>query len=116
MPGTRRQAERMQARRSPAIVAAIAALLLVATAAASPTIVPPPTTGPTAEALRALPAVTSVDGPHLTADEAHDEDAHATAFTVALDEERRCGRRSARPGARPSRSSTTTAIPTVHRS
>lgn len=88
MPGTRRQAERMQARRSPAIVASIAALLLVATGCGLADDRPASDYGTAAEALRALPAVASVDGPHLPTDEAHGaDDTTATAFTVALDEE-----------------------------
>ena len=87
MPGTPRQAEDMPTRRSPALVTAIGALLLVATGCGPADDRPASDYGTIAEALRALPAVTSVDGPHLTADEVHDEDADATAFTVALDED-----------------------------
>ena len=77
----------MPTRRSPALVAAIGALLLVATGCGLADDRPTSDYGTIAEALRALPAVTSVDGPHLTADEVHDEDADATAFAVALDED-----------------------------
>lgn len=93
MPGMPRQAEDMQTRRSPALVASIGALLLVATGCGLADDRPASDYGTIADALRALPAVTSVDGPHPSTDNVHDEDADkdddedATAFTVALNED-----------------------------